>query len=597
MTRLERVIAEQKEQLAACEASVERLEKAAADAENKRSAEVSLLNRDEPDVIRILRRQKEDADARRLAAAEQADVYFTENQQLRREKAALEEALEALKKSFGDHRLSGEKERALAVKKIENVINAVEANAFLPAIVSRRVKDFFLNAFLQMFAADSKTTEAVTQNMVKAGGASPSFDMLVNIVLTQINHGWMQKHYWCKCPSPNSTVRLHYFYFKTFRCEGTVPFVTWMYLLKYGSSVVGKTHVNTSQLLLSVANVQTYLKHFMCQIEQNEARFHSEEDELFVAASATNVEKKNEAGDKDETTELPEPKSARPLLATLFDEPSHASPAVFKLVDYTVKAKRKQNNKDEYDGADDSAADDDGAAGLAGPRKKTRGHVVFRGVYNREPVAVRVCLSDSCVISGGSDGTDLNSVLSEAKLLEQLDHPNIQPILRYLGAPCQRSMYAFVTIQTWATEGSLRERLRAAVEETEETFVLRVAKQLLSAVSYLATRSLVHLDIKPDNVLLFPEGRLKLTDFNLTERVGTPGCDGGTLGYIAPELMRASERTARPAQDVWSVGCVLADVVGWNKATCKQWFRWRCENPIVPFPCWFTPPGGTTGLL
>ncbi|MGH0188670.1 UNVERIFIED_CONTAM: hypothetical protein FKN15_030345 [Acipenser sinensis] len=292
MTRLERVIAEQKEQLAACEASVERLEKAAADAENKRSAEVSLLNRDEPDVIRILRRQKEDADARRLAAAEQADVYFTENQQLRREKAALEEALEALKKSFGDHRLSGEKERALAVKKIENVINAVEANAFLPAIVSRRVKDFFLNAFLQMFAADSKTTEAVTQNMVKAGGASPSFDMLVNIVLTQINHGWMQKHYWCKCPSPNSTVRLHYFYFKTFRCEGTVPFVTWMYLLKYGSSVVGKTHVNTSQLLLSVANVQTYLKHFMCQIEQNEAWFHSEEDELFVAASATNVEKK-----------------------------------------------------------------------------------------------------------------------------------------------------------------------------------------------------------------------------------------------------------------------------------------------------------------
>lgn len=220
-------------------------------------------------------------------------------------------------------------------------------------------------------------------------------------------------------------------------------------------------------------------------------------------------------------------------------------------------------------------------------------NVVFQGVYNRDPVAVRVCLSDSCVISGGTDGTDLNNALSEAKLLEQLDHPNIQPILRYLGAPCQRSMYAFVTIQTWATEGSLRERLRAAVEETEETFVLRVAKQLLSAVSYLATRSLVHLDIKPDNVLLFPEGRLKLTDFNLTERVGTPGCDGGTFGYIAPELMRASERverTAQPALDVWSVGCVLADVVGWNKATCKRWFRWRCENPIVPFPCWFTPP-------
>ncbi|MBI4366032.1 MAG: protein kinase [Deltaproteobacteria bacterium] len=81
----------------------------------------------------------------------------------------------------------------------------------------------------------------------------------------------------------------------------------------------------------------------------------------------------------------------------------------------------------------------------------------------------------------------------------------------------------------------------------------RMAIQMLAALSYLHGRGVLHLDIKPANVLVAAEG-VKLIDFGLATIVApTPGA--GTLGYMAPERIRGKAIDARA--DLYAVGVLL----------------------------------------
>ncbi|EDQ90168.1 uncharacterized protein MONBRDRAFT_16435, partial [Monosiga brevicollis MX1] len=92
--------------------------------------------------------------------------------------------------------------------------------------------------------------------------------------------------------------------------------------------------------------------------------------------------------------------------------------------------------------------------------------------------------------------------------------------------------------------------------------------QLIDAVTYLHTKGIAHLDIKPENMLLNHDGRLKLCDFGLSvlsEDGPLYSCRGST-GYAAPENLKCHYAAVakRAVQgydplkaDVWSCGVVL----------------------------------------
>lgn len=87
-----------------------------------------------------------------------------------------------------------------------------------------------------------------------------------------------------------------------------------------------------------------------------------------------------------------------------------------------------------------------------------------------------------------------------------------------------------------------------------------VALQLLEALRAAHAAGVLHRDVKPDNVLLTPDGRAVLTDFGIatTEEETTVTSTGvlvGTPSYMAPE--RAAGGRASPASDLWSVGVTL----------------------------------------
>lgn len=88
--------------------------------------------------------------------------------------------------------------------------------------------------------------------------------------------------------------------------------------------------------------------------------------------------------------------------------------------------------------------------------------------------------------------------------------------------------------------------------------------QLVQGLSHAHARGIVHLDLKPSNLLLNGRGQLKLSDWGAARHVGTvPTKSAGTLLYAAPERLqgRHPPPAVAPSMDVWSVGCILAEMV------------------------------------
>jgi serine/threonine-protein kinase len=85
---------------------------------------------------------------------------------------------------------------------------------------------------------------------------------------------------------------------------------------------------------------------------------------------------------------------------------------------------------------------------------------------------------------------------------------------------------------------------------------LDYAEQMLEAVAYAHEHRIIHCDIKPENMILLPDGRLMLTDFGIAKvAMKTIRASGsGTVGYVAPE-----QAMGRPSfrSDVFSLGLIL----------------------------------------
>ncbi len=159
------------------------------------------------------------------------------------------------------------------------------------------------------------------------------------------------------------------------------------------------------------------------------------------------------------------------------------------------------------------------------------------------PVALKVPNLDHL------DKDSLSAIHREVRLTARLEHENILPLRNAM------MIDGYFVIATPLGEQALTDRLRYRLGPRT---ALSYTEQLLDALAYAHEVRIIHCDIKPDNVILFPEGQVRLADFGIAKvalRTRTiMGSGQGTVGYIAPE-----QAMGKPSfrSDVFSMGLLI----------------------------------------
>jgi serine/threonine-protein kinase len=159
------------------------------------------------------------------------------------------------------------------------------------------------------------------------------------------------------------------------------------------------------------------------------------------------------------------------------------------------------------------------------------------------PIALKVPHLDQL------DKDSLSAIHREVRLTARLEHENILPLRNAM------MIDGHFVIATPLGEHTLTDRLRYRLGPKT---ALSYTEQLLDALAYAHEVRVIHCDIKPDNVILFPEGHARLADFGIAKvalRTRTiMGSGQGTVGYIAPE-----QAMGKPSfrSDVFSMGLLI----------------------------------------
>ena len=147
--------------------------------------------------------------------------------------------------------------------------------------------------------------------------------------------------------------------------------------------------------------------------------------------------------------------------------------------------------------------------------------------------------------------------LREIKVVAGLEHPGIAALRTALRVDNQILM-----IMEYVAGSSLHQMLQQG--RIEPARAVRFTRQALEALGYAHRRGVVHRDVKPGNILVGPDDRVKLTDFGIASRSGDPKLTGagvalGSLHYMSPEQMKAE--ALDPRSDLYSVGVTLYEMV------------------------------------
>ena len=151
--------------------------------------------------------------------------------------------------------------------------------------------------------------------------------------------------------------------------------------------------------------------------------------------------------------------------------------------------------------------------------------------------------------------------LREIKLLASLNHPNIAQLRTAFTHENQ-----LVMIMEYVEGTSMAVRLAAGPISISEA--LDYIDQVLNALSYAHQHNVVHRDIKPGNMMLTPQGVVKVMDFGIARSdsdstLTMSGTSLGTVNYMSPEQVKG-ERTD-PRSDLYSVGICLYEMVTGKK--------------------------------
>ena len=204
-------------------------------------------------------------------------------------------------------------------------------------------------------------------------------------------------------------------------------------------------------------------------------------------------------------------------------------------------------------------------------------------VYEAEDLRLegRRCAIKEILLDPGMDETARAQAQEqfhrEASILARLDHPNLPKVSDYFSD----SDHDFLVMDFVPGRDlkDIMDEARRADRFLEERDVLNWVTQLMDALDYLHTQEppVVHRDIKPGNIKLTPDGRIKLVDFGLV-KVLAPGDDRtitvlqgrGTAAYTPLEQYGGDVGHTDVRSDIYSLGATLYHLLTTSVADGRQ---------------------------
>ncbi|HEX5337178.1 MAG TPA: serine/threonine-protein kinase [Gallionella sp.] len=140
---------------------------------------------------------------------------------------------------------------------------------------------------------------------------------------------------------------------------------------------------------------------------------------------------------------------------------------------------------------------------------------------------------------------------NEVALAGKLRHKNI---VRLLGADLAEKSGPCLVMEY--IKGVSLDRHQHADTQLRINQVLSIVEQIANALQYIAGQGVIHRDVKPENIILMPNGQAKLTDFGCAVATGENNAMvAGSLAYMSPEQLEGLPLDERA--DIYSLGAVL----------------------------------------
>ncbi len=155
-----------------------------------------------------------------------------------------------------------------------------------------------------------------------------------------------------------------------------------------------------------------------------------------------------------------------------------------------------------------------------------------------------------------TDETFLGRLGSEAKSAAKLSHPHVVGVLDQ-GNDGQTAYL----VMEYIKGHTLRDVIRSK-GALPPRLALALIDPVVEGLGEAHAAGLIHRDVKPENVLIADDGRIKIGDFGLARAVSTSTSTGtliGTVGYLSPELVLGKPADAR--SDIYSVGIMLYEML------------------------------------
>lgn len=184
-------------------------------------------------------------------------------------------------------------------------------------------------------------------------------------------------------------------------------------------------------------------------------------------------------------------------------------------------------------------------------------------VYEAADTRLSSSQSDALVavkIANTETAVEAERWLDEARNARRVQHRNV---VRVLDCGIDKDNHAFTVLELVA--GPTLEQHARTLPRRARRQLIALFAQAAEGLEAIHAAGLVHCDIKPANLLLAPDGTLKVTDFGASALCApqaaftqtSPSMARGTLAFMAPELFRLDRESFMPSSDIFSLGATL----------------------------------------